>query len=158
LSSVYSRTFRSSPHRDATQTWLAIVDLLTSNSGSTNARHELLSVKGVVSSIIAEKSFQDSPLVVTCNGPRTRIYCIYDEEAIEGGNENEDSLGFDPLNGDWSISVPCPAEDLEWAKVALKRHSDHIYARDASNGVAVADEKAQVVASLSLNLEEFLKP
>ena len=46
MTTVVSRTFRSSPHRDALQTWDAIVELLTQGKDGT-ARSELRAVTGV---------------------------------------------------------------------------------------------------------------
>jgi len=129
MTTVARRTFRSNPQRDALQTWIAIVDLLT--QGRTgDSRTELLAIGGVAASIIAEQAPKDAAIVVTCDGPRTRIYCLYDDEAIEGSDANEDVLGFDPLKGDWRMSLPCPADDLGWVQGALKKHSTRITARD----------------------------
>ena len=129
MTTVVRRTFRSNPQRDALQTWTAIVDLLT--QGKTGAaRTELLAVGGVAASVIAEQAPKDAAIVVTCDGPRTRVYCLYDDDAIEGSDANEDALGFDPLKGDWRVSLPCPADDLGWVQGALKKHSTRITARD----------------------------
>src|SRR5689334_14330131 len=95
---VASRTFRCSPHRAASDTWKAIVELLTQGRAG-DARNELEAVGGIVSSIIADRAPKDAAIIVTCEGPRTRVYCIYDEAAIDGSDASEDSLGFDPLNG-----------------------------------------------------------
>ena len=51
MTTVVSRTFRSSPHRDALQTWDAIVELLTQGKDGT-ARSELRAVTGVAASLI----------------------------------------------------------------------------------------------------------
>ena len=125
---VARRTFRSTPENDAMATWMAIVDLLTQEK-PRGARSELLAVAGVAASIIADQTPGDAPIVVTCDGPRTRIYCLYDDDAIDGSGANEDLLGFDPLNGDWRVSLPCPADDLTWVQAALGRHSRRITAR-----------------------------
>ena len=53
MTTVVSRTFRSSPHRDALQTWDAIVELLTQGKDGT-ARSELRAEAGVVASLIAD--------------------------------------------------------------------------------------------------------
>jgi hypothetical protein len=129
MTTVAKRTFRSNPQRDALQTWIAIVDFLTQGS-SGDSRTELLVIGGVAASIIAEQAPKDAAIVVTCDGPRTRIYCLYDDEAIEGSDANEDVLGFDPLKGDWRMSLPCPADDLSWVQGALKKHTTRITARD----------------------------
>lgn len=139
MSTVASRTFRSTPQRDALQTWTAIVDLLT--QGKTGAAQtELLAVAGVAASVIADQAPKDAAIVATCDGPRTRIYCLYDDDAIEGSDANEDALGFDPLKGDWRVSLPCPGDDLTWVQGALKQHSSRITARDRD--AAVTTENA----------------
>ena len=78
----------------------------------------------------------DAAIVVTCDGPRTRIYCLYDDDAIDGSGANEDPLGFDPLKGDWRVSLPCPADDLTWVQGALDQYSARITARDLEERVA----------------------
>src|SRR3546814_5263395 len=88
MSTVASRTFKSTPERDASRTWTAIVDLLT--QGKTgDARTELLAVTGVAASVIADQAPKDAAITVTCDGPRTRIYCLYDDDAIEGSRSEE---------------------------------------------------------------------
>ena len=121
MATVTRRTFRSSPHRDALATWAAISDLLTRTN--TGAQQELSIVAGIASSIIADKACENSPIIVSCEGPQTRIYCLYDDDAIDGSDANEDVLGFDPLKGDWSISLPCEPDDLGWVKSALHRRA-----------------------------------
>src|SRR5690606_14003914 len=128
MSSVVRRTFASSPARDAHATWIAIVDLLTQHCPADDC-DELMAVAGTAASIISDQAPLDVPIVVTCEGPRTRIYCLYDEDAVEGSDSNESALGFDPLNGDWAISIPCLAEDLDWVSTALAEHSKRITAR-----------------------------
>lgn len=139
MSTVASRTFKSTPERDAAQTWTAIVDLLT--QGKTGgARTELLAVAGIAASVIADQAPKDAAITVTCDGPRTRIYCLYDDDAVEGSDANEDGLGFDPLKGDWRISLPCLADDLAWVQSALQKHSARITARDLSAAVSSVEE------------------
>ena len=121
MATVTRRTFRSSPHRDAVATWATISDLLTRTN--TGAQQELGIVAGIASSVIADKACENSPIIVSCEGPQTRIYCIYDDDAIDGSDANEDVLGFDPLNGDWSISLPCEPDDLGWVQSALQQKS-----------------------------------
>lgn len=156
MSTVASRTVRSSPHRDTTQTWALIVDLLTQGKEGT-AKTELESVAGIAGSIIAERAPKDAAIVVTCSGPRTRIYCLYDDNAIDGSDAKEDRLGFDPLEGDWSISLPCPADDLEWVQRALKAKSARITARDQAATLGTNEKTAADAQSLSLNIDAFLK-
>src|SRR3546814_20648197 len=80
-----------------------------------------MAVSGFSSSVIADQAPKDAPIVVTCDGPRTRIYCLYDDDALDGAYANEDLLGFSPLKGDWRLSLPCLSEDLARVQGALKR-------------------------------------
>lgn len=145
---VASRTFKSAPERDASRTWAAIVDLLTQGK-SSDARTELLAVAGIAASVIADQAPKDAAITVTCDGPRTRIYCLYDDDAIEDSDANEGPLGFDPLKGDWRVSLPCLADDLAWVQNALNKRSTRITARNLSAAVSneenVAAAKSQAL-------------
>jgi hypothetical protein len=152
--STVKRTFASSPARDANATWQAIVDLLAPNSGAD--RDELQSVAGPAASIIADAAPETAPIVVTCDGPRTRIYCLYDEDAVEGSDVNEAALGFDALNGDWAVSLPCPAEDLTWISAALKSRSVRVTARDLKTGISLGEDSAAAAEPLVFNTSGFL--
>lgn len=151
MSTVTSRTFRSTPSRDALDTWSAIVDLLTKGVAGA-VRTELLAVGGVAASVIADQAPKDAAITVTCDGPRTRIYCLYDEDAIDGSGENEAVLGYDPLKGNWRVSLPCMADDLAWVQAALKKHSTRITAREMDEAVKDAGG-ADSAAALALTLD-----
>lgn len=154
MSTVFRRTFISSPARDAHATWMEVVAFLTRGQEG-KARTELLSVAGPATSIIADGTPQNAPIIVTSDGPRTRIYCLYGDDALDGANANEDVAAFDPLNGDWAVSLPCAAEDLDWVSAALAAQSARITARDAALGIVV--EEAQASAGpLTLNVKGFL--
>ena len=155
MSTVAARTFASTPQRDAAQTWRAIVDLLTKGRSGA-ARDELLAVTGTVASLIADRAPEAAAIVATCDGPRTRIRCIYDDDAIDGSGVDEGALGFDPLNGDWRISLPCSADELGWVSTALKRHSSRITARDLAETTDIGDATSKASAPLELNLKGFL--
>ena len=154
MTTIASRTFRSNPHRDTLQTWHAITELLTQGKSGA-ARAELQAVAGVAASLIAEQAPKDNAIVVTCDGPRTRIYCTYDDDAVDGSGANEDVLGFDPLKGDWRMSLPCPEDDLAWVQAALKKHSDRITAR-GPEGAVVADQRVAKAEGLVLDIKGFL--
>lgn len=157
MSTVARRTFRSIPHRNALETWTAIVALLT--QGQTGpAYNELIAVAGVASSLITDQTPRDAAIIVTCDGPRTRIYCLYDDDAIDGGDANEDKLGYNPLNGDWAVSLPCTAEELDWVSGALRKHSTRITARDSAETTTAKEEStaASSATSLVLNTKRFL--
>lgn len=157
MATVARRTFRSSPHRDSDETWNAIVELLT--RGTTgDAKRALVAVRGIASSIIADRAPSSAPIVISCDGPRTRVYCLYDEDAVEGSDSNEDTLGFDPLKGDWRVSLPCRAEDLTWIQNALRTLSARITARALDDGIYLADEEPAEDAALVIDPKGFLRP
>lgn len=155
MTTVASRIFRSSPHRDTAHTWELIVDLLT--QGKTGSiRTELLSVAGIASSIIADRAPKESAIVVSCDGPRTRIYCLYDEDAIDGSDAKEDPLGYDPLNGEWAVSLPCAEDDLAWVQRALKAKTRRITARDLSSNLDTGDGDTAKSQGLTVDVKAFL--
>ena len=154
MATVARRTARSSPHRDALATWDMIVELLTATN--TGARAELERVCGIASSTIADKACENSAIIVSCKGPQTRIYCLFDDDAIDGSDANEDVLAFDPLEGDWSISLPCTSDDLPWVQNALKQKCDRITARDLSEKKPTNENESKVQTGLVLDVEGFL--
>jgi hypothetical protein len=156
MGTVAKRTMRSTPHRDAAQTWAAIVELLTQGRRDA-ARAELLSVSGIATSVIADHAAKSGAIVITCDGPRTRVYCLYDDDAIDGSDANEDGLGFDPLKGDWAVSLPCLADDLAWVQEALKKLSKRISAREMSSTAEPEKVEQAAQESLILDVAGFLK-
>jgi len=155
MTTIAGRTFRSIPHRNASLTWDSIVELLTQGKQNDN-RKELVAVAGIAASLITDQTLKDVPIVVTCDGPRTRIYCTYDEDAIDGSDANEDSLGYDPLKGDWNISLPCHADDLGWVEAALKKQSNRITARDLETGLNESASQSTKAEALTLDPKGFL--
>lgn len=154
MTTVARRTIRSTPFRDAAETWDVIVLLLT--QGNIDAKTELQRVAGIAASVIADLAPKTSPIVITCDGPRTRIYCIYDEDAIEGSDAQEDVLGFNPLKGDWAISLPCLTDDLAWVQPALANLSKRITARDHNEAVIEEAVKSTETVSLTIDPKGFL--
>ena len=160
MSTVSRRTFAANPARDALSTWSAIVDLLAPGA-SHPARKEMTAVAGIAASIISDRSPKDHAIVATCDGPRTRVYCLFDDDAVDGSDANEAALGYDPLKGDWAVSLPCEADELDWVQRALKKHGDRITARELDAPVAAGqDEPATATAKASLvpDLKGLLEP
>lgn len=156
MTTVASRVLRSSPQRSSVETWEAIVDLLTAGKDGP-ARTELLSITNTVSAVIAERGPQDAAITVTCDGPRTRIYCLYDDDAIDGSDAKEEALGYNPLSGDWAISLPCSEDELAWIQSSLKSKTKRITARDKSETLGGNEATANAAQDLSIDLGAFLK-
>jgi hypothetical protein len=158
---LVARTFCSIPKRSALETWAAIVDLLAPRTGC-DARRELESVGGIASSLITREAM-NSPIVVYGCGPRVRIYCVYNEDAITGDAANENKLAFDATDGDWHMSLPCPEDDLDWVVGALAKKTKRITARDQGEAVESEDSSQASKAAVndgttSIDMEAFLKP
>lgn len=152
---IASRKFRSSPFRDSAETWAAIVELLTQTN--QEAKRELELVAGTASSCIADQAIKTAPIIVTCEGQSTRIYCLYDDDALDQTDFNEAMLGFDPLKGNWDISLPCTKDDLSWVQSSLQKQSTRITARDLSVGISDEEKtRASSNSGLTLNLKGFL--
>lgn len=152
---VIARKILATPARSASAAWKVIVELVSNKE--TEARAELEVISGIASTLISDESFRDSPAVIYGAGPRLRIYCLYDDEAITGDKANENSLAFNPTDGDWKMSLPCPAEDLEWVQGELKKKSTRVTARDENDALSEESENSSSSSSgLKINREVFL--
>jgi len=153
---VIARRFVSVPARSAAETWTAIADLLAPDKTKSGAR-ELASVAGTAASLIAREAM-NFPIVLYGSGPRVRVYCLYNEDALEGDRADEGALPFDATSGDWRLSLPCPAEDLAWVQKALKAKSGKITARDMAEPVdeTEASQSAKDRAT-SVDMEAFFR-
>ncbi len=140
---VVARKVGATPSRPAAEAWQVIVDLLA--PAASTARDELLSIEGIASSLIASQAMKDAPIVIYGSGPRVRIYCLYDEEAIEGEQANEQKLATCPTENDWAMSLPAPSEDINWVQSSLKKRSSRITARDMTEPLVTesSDEGAE---------------
>ncbi len=148
----------STPVRSASQTWSVIIDLLAPDADSL-AREELLAISGIACSLIADEPMKEAPIVVYGSGPRVRIYCLYDEDALSGEDAKENALSFNPTEGDWRMSLPCQADDLSWVNTALKKISNRISARDMTTDIDSNDaRKSENFKNPVIDLEAFLKP
>lgn len=148
---IVTRTFISMPERSASATWGAIAQLIAPD-GSGAARRELDAVAGTACSCIADEALANDPLVVYGAGPRVRIYGLYGDDAIEGDGANESPLTFVPTDGDWRVSLPCLAEDLEWVQRNLKSVSSRVFAR--SLGEPLVEDADQAENSKSSSSDE----
>lgn len=157
---VVVRRVAATPARPAAEAWRLIVDLIAP-AGSA-ARRELDAVASVGMSLVAAEAMRTAPIVVGGVGPRLRVYCLYDDEAILGEGISEDGLTWCPTDGDWAMSLPCPKEDLGWVQTALARASTRVTARDQAEPVPTETNDATEKAATDdrgdrLDLEAFLR-
>jgi hypothetical protein len=96
--------------------------------------------------------------VVAGAGPRARLYCVYGEEAIEGVGVSESALPGSPAESStWSMSLPCPVEDLSWVRASLERLSSRITARDMAE-TSLPEPDDEMAEKATINVESFLRP
>ncbi|HEV7486319.1 MAG TPA: hypothetical protein VGQ65_11615 [Thermoanaerobaculia bacterium] len=145
------------PARLATEVWQRIVDLVAPTNQAS--RNELHGVAGIAASLITREAMKTSPVIVAGDGPRVRVYCIYGSDAIEGEKANEASLPSSPAETDaWTLSLPCPADDLEWISASLKKRSSRVTARDLTEtDLPEAVEEARSASTATINVESFLQ-
>lgn len=161
---VVTRTFVSVPERSASATWGAIIQLIAPDASGV-ARRELDAVAGAACSCIADEVLANDPLVVYGVGPRVRIYGLYGNDAIEGDDVNEAPLSFVPTDGDWRMSLPCLAEDLEWVQRSLKTVSSRVSARalgeplmgDADQAEDLSPTSSAGGATLAVDRDAFFR-
>jgi hypothetical protein len=155
MSTVLARRVVSTPVRTAAQTWEKIVEIVAPDPKSP-ARAELAKAAGVACAAIASEATKDAAIVVWGNGPRVRVYCVFDEDAITQDDVNEDSLPKAPAEGDWKMSIPCLPEDVKWS--AARLGAGRIAARSMEEEVEDEVEKTEAAAvAMSVNVGEFLK-
>jgi hypothetical protein len=153
--SIVARRVAATPARSAGEAWAVITNIL-SKEGSAG-RRELDAVAGIAASLIADECFRDAPAVVSGNGPQVRTYCVYEEDAVEGNGVKEDALAFDATLGDWAMSLPCHAEDLNWVTDSLSKKSKRITARDLAKDGEAKSENSASSMTLEIDMEAFLK-
>jgi hypothetical protein len=153
---VLARVVRATPHRPAGEAWEVIVGLLAPDGGA--ARDELMKVAGVATSLIAAGAPRDDKIVIWGGGPRVRVTCVYGDDAITGDGSFETKLARSPTEGDWSMSLPCPEEDLTWVQSALAKKSIRITARKLGEKLDTDAEESQSAAAATIDKEAFLRP
>lgn len=151
-----ARKVTAIPVRLATDTWQRIIDLVAPTNKA--ARTELASVTGVAASLITREAMKSSPIIVAGDGPRLRIYCVYGEDAVAGDQANEAALAASPAEkGEWTMSLPCSADDLDWVRASLKKRSSRVTARDLAVTTLVEADAESEGSSATINVESFLR-
>lgn len=110
------RDVSSVPARSASETWETIVGLIT--GPDSKFKDQLISAAGIMGSIITDEHPAARAIVVEGVGAQLRIYCQYGMKAVELG-DGVDALTWNPTAGDWTMHVPCDAENLAWVRDAL---------------------------------------
>jgi hypothetical protein len=159
MSTVIARRVASTPVRTAVQTWAKIVEIVAPDPRSA-ARKELVKAEGVAFASISSEATKDAAIVIWGGGPRVRVYCVFDDNAITRDDVNEDALPKSPTEGEWKMSIPCLPDDVKWCSANLAGASARISARSVDDDVEDTDdqhEAAKAALAMGINMQEFMK-
>ena len=117
------------PLRSAGETWETIINLVSELD--SRDIHQLRNAAGVMGSIITDEHPAVRAMMIEGVGPQLRIYCRYGMKAVEEGDA-VDSLTWNPTAGDWTMHVPCDAENIEWVKASLSKSSPRVKVFDVA--------------------------
>jgi hypothetical protein len=133
----------------ASETWQRIIDLVT-GQGSSDVQ-QLKAAAGVMASIIADEHPANRAILIEGVGPQLRIYCRYGMKAVEEGS-GVDSLTWNPTAGDWTMHVPCDAENMDWVKESLSASSPRIKVFDVDEDERPEEEQIEAAAKSAQNV------
>lgn len=131
------RDISAIPQRSASETWQRIIDLVT-GQGSKDVE-QLKAAAGVMGSIITDEHPASRAIILEGVGPQLRLYCRYGMAAIEAGAA-VDTLTWNPTEGDWTMHVPCDAENMAWVKASLAGTSPRIKVFDVAEAERADEE------------------
>ena len=137
------RDISSVPHRSASETWQRIIDLVT-GQGSKDAQ-QLKAAAGVMASIITDEHPSSRAIMIEGVGAQLRIYCRYSMNAVEEGSA-VDPLTWNPTAGDWTMHVPCDAENMDWVKESLLKTSPRIKVFNVDEADRAEEEQQDAAA------------
>ena len=110
------RDIASIPQRSAEETWSEYKRLVT-GAGSVDV-NQFDAAASVMASLITDEAFKGDPLTLTGVGNRLVAYLLHGPDALEAG-ASIDKLSWNPTEGDWTLYVPCPEDQYDWAKKTL---------------------------------------
>jgi len=138
------RDISSVPFQSAGETWKRIIELVT-GPGSKDVG-QLQAAGSVVGSIITDELPAQRAILFEGVGPQLRIYCRFGKKAVEAGDA-ADALTWNPTAGDWTMHVPCDAENMDWVKNSLAKTSPRIKLFDVTEGDRADAEDSAAAAS-----------
>lgn len=121
------RRIASAPARTVTETSDRLLELVGAWGGSEKIG-DLSQTTPVLRALILDQILQRYPLVVEYGSHTLRLFCDYEDEALEIRVEDEElpSRLPHPVGGDvpWMMIVPCPDGLRAWAIVQAKPISE----------------------------------
>ena len=137
------RDISSIPHQSASNTWQRIVDLVT-GTDSKDAQ-QLTAAEGVMGCIIADEHPGKRAMILEGVGPQLRIYCRYGMKAVDEAGA-VDALTWNPTAGEWTLHIPCDAENMSWVSASLAKTSPRIKVFDVDKAEKAEDDDGDTAA------------
>lgn len=141
------RDISSIPFQSAGETWQRIIELVTGPDSKDVL--QLKNAAGVMGSLITDEHPAKRAIMLEGVGPQLRIYCRFGMKAVEEGAKL-DALTWNPTAGNWTMHVPCDADNMKWVKESLAKHSPRIKVFDVDE-TDRSDEEASEEAAKSSN-------
>jgi hypothetical protein len=107
--------------------------------------------------LIAAEAWRDEPAIVAGVGPQLRLFCVYGEDAIVGEDINEDPVSWSPTDGNWTMVMPCPSQDLAWVHDAAADVSARLQIVELTAAREAATVPPTASGAPSIDVEEFLR-
>ncbi len=117
-----ARRFAARPVRTSIEAWAAVRDALCQDNNP--AVDEFDRIQGVAASVISSNLPAAHPFVFIGEGPRVRVFMVYDNQALEGEDLNESPLVSSPFRSSWTGWVPALPDEIELVQTHLRRMSD----------------------------------
>ena len=146
------REIASIPLRSAKETWAEYKRLVTGPNSVDPGQFD--AAASVMTSLITDEAFRDEPLTLAGVGHRLVAYLLHGHDAIEAG-ANIEKLAWNPTAGDWTLLVPCPEEQYDWAKKTLAARAPRFVALKPGTKAAEEEQAASTNAALGVDWEVF---
>ncbi|MFC3070498.1 hypothetical protein [Phenylobacterium soli] len=142
------RDIAVTPQRAGAEAWAEIVKLIT--GPGSQAVDQLTAAASVMATLLTEEDYADHPLTLKGKCMRLVIYGVYGADAIS--LEDPDPLQQNPTEGEWTLFVPCPEEDLDWTRDALAKRAPRIQVHGLDETPAeLAEEKADATQGFAID-------
>jgi len=127
------RDIASIPVRSATETWSAIIDLISDVTSID--KHQISNASSAMADVISEEFPHDHPIIFSGCGPQLRLYLDYATASMERGHDI-DPINWNPTECEnWHAHVPTDAVDLGWMNKFFEDRAPRFSAYDKEKGL-----------------------
>ncbi len=145
-----ARRFAARPVRTSIEAWAAVRDALCQDNNPAAAEFDR--IQGVAASVISSNLPATHPFVFIGEGPRVRVYMVYNNQALNGGDLDESPLVSNPFESSWTGWVPASPDEIDRVQTHLRRLSDRFVAYDVDHDLP-EPKAARPDRSLTLDRE-----